>query len=123
MGRVVPLVNSQLTGSKSNNFPVLHEDTTQTLQRSITIHDIPILSRRQRKNRCRGQSPLELNKTTLTVIGPIKSHRLPSEAREWQCNRRKSLNETSLVTRDVNESNRMRMRGPPYPYPYPSSIG
>ena len=76
---VILLMILQLTGTISYYPPGLHQNTSQSCPRGITIHCVPLSPVWDYQDRSRSKSPLQLLECLLTSVIPIKLYLLPGQ--------------------------------------------
>ncbi|PON52358.1 hypothetical protein PanWU01x14_209940 [Parasponia andersonii] len=115
MGGIVPFMWLQLTGSISHNSSILHQDTSQTQIRSIGIHHIRLVTVRNSKNRCGGQTLLQSDKSFFTLVIPNKPDILPGQLCQRQSNSREILHKTTVVACQSKETTYLCYISRPFP--------
>ena len=87
---VILLMILQLTGTISYYPPGLHQNTSQSGPRGITIHCVPLSPVRDYQDRRSSEPPLQLLECLLTSVIRIKLYLLPGQSRHSAANREKS---------------------------------
>jgi hypothetical protein len=98
MSRITLLMVLQLTGCISNDPPTLHQNTTESLSRGITIDHKVFLDVRQGKHRSSGELLFQSQKALLTLGHPLKLVGLLQQVGHELCYLGEILNETAIVT-------------------------